>query len=45
VDLKGRKAHWETMKNIASAVVVGSGLDWADDDKLCALVLDESDDI
>ncbi|KAJ5293867.1 hypothetical protein N7508_008688 [Penicillium antarcticum] len=45
VDLKGRKAHWETMKNIASAVVVGSGLDWADDDKLRALVLDESDDI
>jgi hypothetical protein len=45
VDLKGRKAQWETMKNIASAVVVGSGLDWADDDKLRALVLDESDDI
>ncbi|KAJ5749097.1 uncharacterized protein N7511_010793 [Penicillium nucicola] len=43
VDLKGRKAHWDTMKNIASAVVVGSGLDWADDDKLRALVLDESD--
>lgn len=45
VDLKGRKAQWETMKNIASAVVVGSGLDWAGDDKLRALVLDESDDI
>jgi hypothetical protein len=45
VDLKGRKAQWETIKNIASAVVVGSGLDWADDDKLRTLVLDETDDI
>jgi hypothetical protein len=25
-------------------MVVGSGLDWADDEKLQALVLDESDD-
>lgn len=44
VDMKGRKAHWETIKNIASAMVVASGLDWADDDMLRALVLDESDD-
>lgn len=43
-DLKTRKAKWETMKNIASAMVVGSGLNWADDEKLRALVLDESDD-
>lgn len=43
-DLKGIKAKWETMKNIASAMVVGSGLDWADDDTLRGLVLDESDD-
>lgn len=43
-DLKAHKARWETMKNIASAVVVASGLDWADDDMLRALVLDESDD-
>jgi hypothetical protein len=43
VDLKARQAQWEIMKNIASAVVVGSGLDWADDDMLRALVMDESD--
>ncbi|KAJ5957224.1 hypothetical protein PENPOL_c009G04982 [Penicillium polonicum] len=43
-DLKARKAQWETMKSIASAVVVASGLNWADDDMLRALVLDESDD-
>ncbi|KAJ5493149.1 hypothetical protein N7539_001895 [Penicillium diatomitis] len=38
------KAKWDAMKNIASAIVVGSGLDWASDDALRALVLDESDD-
>ncbi|KAJ5561765.1 hypothetical protein N7535_003774 [Penicillium sp. DV-2018c] len=43
-DLKARKAQWDTMKSIASAIVVGSGLNWADDDILRALVLDESDD-
>lgn len=43
-EFKTRKARWEVMKNIASAMVVGSGLNWADDEKLCALVLDESDD-
>lgn len=43
-DFKTRKAKWEVMKNIASGMVVGSGLNWADDEKLCALVLDESDD-
>lgn len=43
-DFKTRKAKWEVMKNIASAMVVGSGLNWAEDEKLCALVLDESDD-
>ncbi|KAJ6096203.1 hypothetical protein N7486_006949 [Penicillium sp. IBT 16267x] len=43
-DLKTSKAKWDTMKNIASAMVVGSGLNWAEDDDLQALVLDESDD-
>ncbi|KAJ5924738.1 hypothetical protein N7466_008925 [Penicillium verhagenii] len=43
-ELKTSKAKWETMKNIASAMVVASGLDWAEDDDLQALVLDESDD-
>lgn len=43
-ELKTSKAKWETMKSIASAMVASSGLDWADDDTLRALVLDESDD-
>ncbi|OJJ85537.1 centromere protein H [Aspergillus glaucus CBS 516.65] len=38
------QARWEVIKNVASAIVVGSGVNWADDDKLNALVLDESDD-
>ncbi|KAJ5167969.1 uncharacterized protein N7482_003563 [Penicillium canariense] len=43
-ELKRNRAKWEIMKNIASAMVVGSGLDWANDDTLRGLVLDESDD-
>ncbi|KAJ5792822.1 uncharacterized protein N7503_008800 [Penicillium pulvis] len=43
-ELKTSKAKWDTMKNIASAMVVGSGLNWAENDELQDLVLDESDD-
>ncbi|KAL2014189.1 hypothetical protein VTN00DRAFT_1714 [Thermoascus crustaceus] len=42
-DNKKRRAKWETIKGIASSAVVGSGVDWARDDKLRELVLDESD--
>lgn len=40
---KAARGKWDTMKNIASAVVAGSGVDWARDDQLRALVLDELD--
>lgn len=43
-DYKKSKARWETVKNIASAVVVGSGVNWAEDERLLSLVLDESED-
>lgn len=43
-DRRKSKAKWETMKNIASGMVVGSGVNWAEDERLTALVLDESDD-
>ncbi|PYH90862.1 hypothetical protein BO71DRAFT_452462 [Aspergillus ellipticus CBS 707.79] len=43
-DHQKSKAKWETMKNVASAMVVGSGVNWAEDEKLTALVLDDSDD-
>ncbi|KAL2829665.1 centromere protein H (CENP-H)-domain-containing protein [Aspergillus cavernicola] len=43
-DQKKSKARWETMKSVASAIVVASGVDWAEDEELTALVLDESND-
>lgn len=43
-DQQKSQARWDAMKNIASAVVVGSGVNWAEDEKLSALVLDEADD-
>ncbi|KAJ1716205.1 centromere protein H (CENP-H)-domain-containing protein [Aspergillus flavus] len=42
-DHKRSKAKWETMKSITSAIVVGSGVNWAEDEELVALVLDDSD--
>ncbi|KAJ5888007.1 hypothetical protein N7495_008048 [Penicillium taxi] len=42
IELKANRAKWETMKHVASAMVVGSGLNWADNDTLRDLVLDES---
>ncbi|KAL2000365.1 hypothetical protein VTN02DRAFT_3215 [Thermoascus thermophilus] len=42
-DYGKRRARWETLKGIASAAVVGSGVDWARDDRLRELVLDESE--
>ncbi|RAL15411.1 centromere protein H [Aspergillus homomorphus CBS 101889] len=43
-DHRKSKARWEVMKSIASAMVVGSEVNWAEDETLTALVLDESDD-
>ncbi|KAL4906285.1 hypothetical protein BDW74DRAFT_140623 [Aspergillus multicolor] len=41
---KKSKARWEVMKSVASAIVVGSGVNWAEDEDLTALVLDESNE-
>jgi predicted nucleic acid-binding Zn-ribbon protein len=41
---KQSKAKWETMKSVASAIIVGSGVDWAEDEDLTALVLDDLND-
>ncbi|KAL3477578.1 centromere protein H (CENP-H)-domain-containing protein [Aspergillus californicus] len=38
------RARYETLKNICSAMIVGSGVDWADDEDLAGLVLDNSAD-
>ncbi|RDW86558.1 centromere protein H [Aspergillus mulundensis] len=41
---KKSKSRWEVIKSVASAIVVGSGVNWVDDEDLTALVLDESNE-
>jgi hypothetical protein len=41
-DRQRSKAKWDTIKAIVSATIVNSGVDWARDDQLRELVLDES---
>lgn len=38
------KKRWRIMKSVVGAVVVGSGIDWASDDTLRELVLDNEED-
>lgn len=38
------KKRWRVMKSVVAAVVAGSGVDWAGDDFLRQLVLDDDDD-
>ena len=45
VSMKTSRQRWRIMKGTASAVIVGSGKDWARDPKLLGLVLDEDDDL
>ncbi|PQE25802.1 Centromere Cenp-H protein [Rutstroemia sp. NJR-2017a BBW] len=43
-EMKTSKQRWRVMKNTASAVIVGSGVDWARDPKLLEIVLDDDGD-
>ncbi|KAM3071339.1 hypothetical protein ACMFMG_008931 [Clarireedia jacksonii] len=43
-EMKTSKQRWRIMKNTASAVIVGSGVDWARDPKLLEIVLDDDGD-
>lgn len=38
------KARYVTMKRIISAIIVASGVDWAADERLTELVLDDEED-
>ncbi len=38
-----RKSRWRLMKGVVSTVVVGSAVDWASDDELRELVVDDED--
>jgi hypothetical protein len=44
-DVRRQKTRWRIIKNVLSAVIVGSGLDWAGNEELRAVVLmdDEED--
>lgn len=42
--MKNSRQRWRIMKNTASAVIVGSGIDWARDPKLLEIVLDDDED-
>lgn len=43
-DTKIAKTRWRIMKSVVAAIVVGSGVDWAANDELRDLVLDEEDE-
>ena len=42
-DATTARQRWRVMKSVVAAVVAGSGVDWARDDILRGLVLDEED--
>ncbi|KFY18378.1 hypothetical protein V493_08668 [Pseudogymnoascus sp. VKM F-4281 (FW-2241)] len=43
-EVRKSRQRWRLMKGVASGVVAGSGIDWARDEKLRALVLEEDSD-
>lgn len=44
VEVKESRQRWKVMKGTASAVVAGSGVDWARDEALRDMVLDSEED-
>lgn len=38
-ELRETRVRWDIMRNVVQAVVVGSGVDWCRDERLCAVVL------
>ncbi|KAI9771699.1 MAG: hypothetical protein M1840_001915 [Geoglossum simile] len=44
-ELQFRRSRWRTMKNVVSAAIAGSGIDWARDARLRQLVVDDEDEI
>jgi Tfp pilus assembly major pilin PilA len=43
-DVKASKRRWRIMKGVASGIVAGSGVNWAADESLCELVLDQENE-
>ncbi|EON65256.1 hypothetical protein W97_04493 [Coniosporium apollinis CBS 100218] len=43
--IRASRREWRTMKGITAAVIAGSGVDWARDDALRGLVMDDEEDL
>ncbi|KAK1996189.1 hypothetical protein LX36DRAFT_580903 [Colletotrichum falcatum] len=43
-DVKASRQRWKVMKGTASAIIVGSGIDWTRDEALTDIVLDPEDE-
>jgi hypothetical protein len=43
-ELKESRRRTKTLKGILSAMIVGSGINWAADEALCELVMDDEDE-
>lgn len=43
--IRASRREWRTMKGITAAVIAGSGVDWARDDTLRDLVMDDEEDL
>lgn len=42
-DVRLSRQRWRLMKGVVSGLIAGSGVNWAGDEKLQSLVLDEED--
>ena len=42
-DTRAARRRWKIMKGVVAAVIVGSGVDWARNDELRQLVIDEEE--
>lgn len=45
VSIAEKRREWRLMKSLVAGIIVGSGVDWAADEKLVELVLDDEDEL
>ena len=43
--IRAARRDWRIMKSVVSSVIAGSGINWAHDEKLTELVLDDEDEM
>lgn len=44
-EVRAARKEWRIMKSIVAGTIVGSGVDWADDETLTNLVLDDEEEL